>query len=97
MVPALKGGLVAGLTVTPPPPPPPGNLGLEPFTPRSRLAQANLGNPRSLAGIHPQPWPGEFFLLQRRDINLCSSLIPWPPKQGSQLVLGVMDGLAPSS
>lgn len=95
MVPALKGGLVARLTVTPPPPQ--GNLGMEPFTPRSGLAQANLGNPRSLAGIHPQPWPGEFFLLQRRDINLCSSLIPWPPKQGSQLVLGVMDGLAPSS
>lgn len=59
---------MAGVTVTPP-----GNLGLEAFTPRSRLAQANLGNPRSLAGIHPQPWPAEFFLLQGRDINLCSS------------------------
>lgn len=83
---------MAGLTIAPP-----GTLSLEPFTPRTGLAQANLGNPRSLAGIHPQPSPGEFFLLQGRDINLCSSLIPWPLKQGSQLVLGVMDGLAPSS
>lgn len=82
---------MAGLTVTPS-----GNLELEPFSPRSELTQANLGDPRSLAGIHPQPWPGEFFLLQRRDINLCSSLIPRLPKQGSQLVLGVMDGSAPS-
>lgn len=78
-------------------PPLQGTLGWSPSPPGVGLALPNLGNPRSLAGIHPQPWPGEFFLLQRRDINLCSSLIPWPLKQGSQLVLGVMDGLAPSS
>lgn len=83
---------MAGLTITPS-----GTRSLEPFIPRTGLAQANQGNPRSLAGIHPQSWPGEFFLLQGRDINLCSSLIPWPLKRGSQLVLGVMDGLAPSS
>lgn len=90
--PSLQGGLVAGLTISPP-----GTLSLEPFILRTGLAEGNQGNPRSLAGIHPQSWPGEFFLLQGRDINLCSSLIPWPLKQGSQLVLGVMDGLALSS
>lgn len=51
-----RGGLVAGLTISPP-----GTLSLEPFIPRTGLAQANRGNPSSLAGIHPQSWPGEVF------------------------------------
>lgn len=68
----MAGGvLVSGLTV----PPLQGTLGWSPSPPGAGLAPPNLGNPRSLAGIHPQPWPGEIFLLQRhQSLQLTYSL-----------------------